>query len=205
VDPEESGDYYQMVSDPMDLETVRSRVDSGYYLNLDTFIEDVELIKCNAEDYNGRAFLKSTRGRDVLHSASLMMDTVLSMVYKLKGEVGHVFRRCDKILAEKMLKRDQGQDDAEFCAEPTSTKRARPADLEDSREAIHEAKEAKVGSSNSLADSSSSVLPRNGLLDQTSFLEVLTVIPLCIAFFQLEFFFQAFSFRCNRAAFSDPE
>jgi hypothetical protein len=47
IDPEEWPEYFVTVTQPMDLETVRSKVDAGVYLCLQDFMKDVELIKAN--------------------------------------------------------------------------------------------------------------------------------------------------------------
>ena len=106
VDPEEEPEFYSLCI-PMDLETVRSQVDSGYYLSLDEFLHDIELIKTNAEEYNPRG-IRGARGRDTIHNACLLVDTVQSHVYKLKEEVGHVFRRCERMAAERTAARSDG-------------------------------------------------------------------------------------------------
>lgn len=101
VDPEESPDYYVLVRHPMDLETIRARIDAGFYLHLDLFMRDIELIRSNAEQYNPR-YLKPARGRDMAHHARELVDSVQSHIYKLKGQIGHVFRRCDRIALERL-------------------------------------------------------------------------------------------------------
>jgi len=100
VDPEENPEYYELCGEPVDLETIRTRVDAGHYLTLAAFLRDVELIKSNAEDFNPRA-VKGARGRDALHNACHLIDSIHSHVYKLTQEVGHVFRRCEKIAADR--------------------------------------------------------------------------------------------------------
>ncbi|KAL5999168.1 hypothetical protein ACLOJK_040618 [Asimina triloba] len=54
VDPVELKipDYFSIISKPMDLGTVRSRLESGFYFNSDEFAADVRLTFSNARQYN---------------------------------------------------------------------------------------------------------------------------------------------------------
>ena len=52
VDPEDVPDYYEVVEEPMDLETMRQKVDTHRYETKDMFLADINLIKHNAELYN---------------------------------------------------------------------------------------------------------------------------------------------------------
>jgi bromodomain adjacent to zinc finger domain protein 1B len=52
VDPEDVPDYYQVIARPMDLDTMRVKVDQGLYATKDEFRDDVLLIHRNAREYN---------------------------------------------------------------------------------------------------------------------------------------------------------
>ncbi|XP_068645859.1 uncharacterized protein [Aristolochia californica] len=52
VDPNELPDYHEVIEHPMDFATVRSKLSSGSYANLEQFEEDVFLICSNAMRYN---------------------------------------------------------------------------------------------------------------------------------------------------------
>ncbi|KAH7692026.1 bromodomain-containing protein 7/9 [Dioscorea alata] len=52
VDPEELPDYHEIIAHPMDFSTVRERLSSGAYQNLEQFESDVFLISSNAMTYN---------------------------------------------------------------------------------------------------------------------------------------------------------
>ncbi len=45
-------DYYEIIKNPLCLEQVLDRVDSGHYLTLQAFLSDIRLIASNAEEYN---------------------------------------------------------------------------------------------------------------------------------------------------------
>ncbi|KDO16994.1 hypothetical protein SPRG_17563 [Saprolegnia parasitica CBS 223.65] len=50
--PESTPDYYVTVANPMDLSLIRSRVEHGYYRQVDALLADVQLILDNCEKYN---------------------------------------------------------------------------------------------------------------------------------------------------------
>ena len=52
VDREDVPDYYQVIARPMDLDTMRIKVDQGLYATKDEFRGDVLLIQRNAREYN---------------------------------------------------------------------------------------------------------------------------------------------------------
>ncbi|KAK1416505.1 hypothetical protein QVD17_32296 [Tagetes erecta] len=52
VDPAELPDYHEIIEQPMDFGTVRSKLDKGLYLNLEELEADVYLICSNAMQYN---------------------------------------------------------------------------------------------------------------------------------------------------------
>ncbi|OVA19576.1 Bromodomain [Macleaya cordata] len=52
VDPEELPDYHEIIEHPMDFGTVRKKLSSGAYANLEQFEKDVFLICSNAMQYN---------------------------------------------------------------------------------------------------------------------------------------------------------
>ncbi|XP_042066183.1 uncharacterized protein LOC121809546 [Salvia splendens] len=52
VDPEELPDYFDIIKHPMDFGTVRKKLESGAYKNLDELEADVDLICSNAMQYN---------------------------------------------------------------------------------------------------------------------------------------------------------
>lgn len=95
----------KVIAEPMDLETIRNKVDAHMYPTLRTFLRDLNLIQTNAEEFNPRSLVRHGRyggggsssssgayasagayknASDLSHAAHSMMDTVHSMVYRLK-------------------------------------------------------------------------------------------------------------------------
>jgi hypothetical protein len=53
VDPAQAPGYYQLVQQPMDLATIRARLDNAYYCKADDYLRDVRLIETASSTYNG--------------------------------------------------------------------------------------------------------------------------------------------------------
>ena len=93
VDPEDTPDYYDVIERPMDLETMRSKVDAGEYSTAQQFVQDIELILENAKAYNPQTS-KDARGRVIVSAANNMLDTVHSMLHRFKRNIGYnLFKR----------------------------------------------------------------------------------------------------------------
>ncbi|CAN8292211.1 unnamed protein product [Cochlearia groenlandica] len=52
VDPEELPDYHEIITNPMDFSTVRTKLEAGAYASLEQFEGDIFLICSNAMEYN---------------------------------------------------------------------------------------------------------------------------------------------------------
>lgn len=93
VDPVEVPDYYEVIANPMDLETMRSRVDAGQYVTVPEFMDDIELILDNAKQYNPQGN-SDQRGRAIVSAAHNMIDHVHSMLHRFKRNIGYnLFKR----------------------------------------------------------------------------------------------------------------
>jgi len=98
-------DYYNIIKCPMDLETMRMKVDEHMYPTLGHFLRDIEQIAFNAREYNPMT-LKDQRGRYIVHSANSMRDIVESHAYNFNKEVGYdLFKRCDEIAKRNKVKK----------------------------------------------------------------------------------------------------
>jgi len=95
VDPSAVPDYYDIITSPMDLETMRMKVDDKMYPTLRHFLRDIEQIAFNAREYNP-ATLKDQRGRSIVHASNSMVDMIESHAYNFKKEIGYdLFKRCE--------------------------------------------------------------------------------------------------------------
>lgn len=97
VDPEIVTDYYDIVKCPMDLETMRMKVDDDLYPTLAHFLRDITQIVYNAKIYNPLT-RADQRGRSIVHAGHGMLDMVESHAYHFKEELGYdLFRKCEGI------------------------------------------------------------------------------------------------------------
>ncbi|XP_020246075.1 bromodomain-containing protein 2-like isoform X2 [Asparagus officinalis] len=65
VDPEELPDYHDIIENPMDFGTVRKKLESGAYENLEQFESDVFLISSNAMRYNSSDTIYFRQARSI--------------------------------------------------------------------------------------------------------------------------------------------
>lgn len=61
-------DYYQIISRPMDLTTIRNKLKANRYVSADEFIADIRLISNNTVLYNGEKSYYYLFSRDILRS-----------------------------------------------------------------------------------------------------------------------------------------
>jgi len=52
VDPSEVLDYYEVIKEPMDIQTLEGQLESGIYKTKEKFVKDLKKIFCNAKLYN---------------------------------------------------------------------------------------------------------------------------------------------------------
>ena len=93
-------DYYDIVKAPMDLETMRAKVDAHLYPTYDHFIYDIEQIVHNAKLYN--PVDGSSRGRSIVSAANQMLDAVESHAYhNVQIMKYNVFKKCKEAYYER--------------------------------------------------------------------------------------------------------
>ena len=97
VDPEAVPDYYDIISYPMDLETIRMKVDEQAYPTYVSFYRDFERILFNAREYNP-IIGKDARGKNIVHAAHSMVDHIESHSYSFRKKLGYdLFKKCEAI------------------------------------------------------------------------------------------------------------
>ncbi|CAE7725458.1 ATAD2, partial [Symbiodinium sp. KB8] len=95
VDPELVPDYYEIIEHPMDLSTMRSKVDEGAYLCYADFAGDLDLILSNAKQYNSP---RVARGRAIIQAAHSLRDVADTMAHAFDRRVGgKLLKRCSEI------------------------------------------------------------------------------------------------------------
>lgn len=95
VDVEDAPDYYDIVTNPMDLSTMADKVDAGSYISYEQFAEDVDLIIGNANLYNPPG---NTRTQAILRAANRLRDISDSVAFECDERMGGVvLQRCRAI------------------------------------------------------------------------------------------------------------
>lgn len=97
VDPEQVPDYYDIIKSPMDIETMRAKVDEDLYPTYQSFLYDLQQIIHNAREYNPLTS-KDSRGRAIVSAAHNMLDVVESHAFGFKERLGYdVFKKCEEV------------------------------------------------------------------------------------------------------------
>lgn len=65
-------DYYEIITQPMDMSTMMSKIDLCKYETVDDFLHDIDLICNNALEYNPD---HTSQGKAIRHRACALRDT----------------------------------------------------------------------------------------------------------------------------------
>ncbi|KAG1697408.1 hypothetical protein DVH05_016283 [Phytophthora capsici] len=91
VDPEAVPNYYLIVKRPMDLSTMRDKLNDEEYTCFEQFMDDIQLIVRNANIFNP----KRSRTRHIAHAAGAMKDNILSYAHRFRLRQGYdLFDKC---------------------------------------------------------------------------------------------------------------
>lgn len=99
VDLEEAPDYLNIIQDPMDLETIMSKIDRHEYACAADFLADVDLVCRNALEYNPD---RSNQGKMIRHRACYLHDTAHALI---KAEMDSDFEDQCKNISQNRKKR----------------------------------------------------------------------------------------------------
>ncbi|XP_030007465.1 tyrosine-protein kinase BAZ1B isoform X2 [Sphaeramia orbicularis] len=89
VSPEEAEDYLDIISQPMDFQTMLGKFSQGSYRNNQDFLEDMKLVFSNAEEYN-------QQGSTVLSCLAKTEQTFTELLQKLLPGLSYLRRRSRK-------------------------------------------------------------------------------------------------------------
>ncbi|WOK99807.1 hypothetical protein Cni_G08519 [Canna indica] len=76
VDPEELPDYHEIIEHPMDFATIREKLSSGAYANLEQFENDVFLVSSNAMRYNSPDTIYYRQARSIQELAKKSFENL---------------------------------------------------------------------------------------------------------------------------------
>ncbi|KAJ8525657.1 hypothetical protein ON010_g15457 [Phytophthora cinnamomi] len=94
VDPEAVPNYYLIVKRPMDLSTMRDKLNDEEYTCFEQFMDDIQLIVRNANVFNP----KRSRTRHIAHAAGTMKDNILSYAHRFRIRQGYdLFAKCREV------------------------------------------------------------------------------------------------------------
>lgn len=94
VDPIAVPNYYLIVKRPMDLSTMRDKLNDEEYTCFEQFMDDIQLIVRNANVFNP----KRSRTRHIAYAAGTMKDNILSYAHRFRIRQGYdLFAKCREV------------------------------------------------------------------------------------------------------------
>lgn len=105
VTTEEAEDYFEVISNPMDFQTMQSKCSCGSYRSVQEFLSDMKQVFSNAERYN-------QNGSHVLSCLEKTEQCLIDMVHKHLP--GHTYARRKR---KKLSARCQGLEEQEGDSE----------------------------------------------------------------------------------------
>ncbi|XP_071352469.1 tyrosine-protein kinase BAZ1B isoform X2 [Trachinotus anak] len=93
VSPEEAEDYLDIISQPMDFQTMLGKFSQGSYRHAQDFLEDMKLVFSNAEEYN-------QQGSTVLSCMVKTEQTFTELLQKLLPGLSYLRRRSRKRVSQ---------------------------------------------------------------------------------------------------------
>ncbi|MEQ2290917.1 Tyrosine-protein kinase baz1b [Ameca splendens] len=116
VSPDEAEDYLDIISEPMDFQTMLGKFSQGSYRHAQDFLEDMKLVFSNAEEYN-------QQGSTVLSCMVKTEQTFTELIQKLLPGISYLRRRSRKRISqappssEEEEEEEEEEDDEEDCEE----------------------------------------------------------------------------------------
>ncbi|XP_035682645.1 transcription initiation factor TFIID subunit 1-like [Branchiostoma floridae] len=108
-------DYFKVISQPMDLETLKKNVQSHKYRNRDAFMKDVDLIHRNSVKYNGADSPFTCTAEEVVRSCKETLDEYDEHLTQLENDIRHA---QEAAIAAAM--QDEDQDGSNLPSNPNS-------------------------------------------------------------------------------------
>jgi len=79
--------YYEMISHPMDLSTIKSKIEKYEYRTVGAMLKDVELVKSNAAKFNGGGTMLADEAAAIYSTAKNMVDASSAELSRLEQAV----------------------------------------------------------------------------------------------------------------------
>uniref|UniRef100_A0A8C4V4B9 Tyrosine-protein kinase BAZ1B n=1 Tax=Falco tinnunculus TaxID=100819 RepID=A0A8C4V4B9_FALTI len=107
VTTEEAEDYFEVISNPMDFQTMQSKCSCGNYRSVREFLSDIKQVFSNAERYN-------RNGSHVLSCLEKTEQCLIDMVHKHLPGHTYARRKCQKLSARcQGLEEQEGDSESE--------------------------------------------------------------------------------------------
>uniref|UniRef100_A0A4W5KAF0 Tyrosine-protein kinase BAZ1B n=1 Tax=Hucho hucho TaxID=62062 RepID=A0A4W5KAF0_9TELE len=106
VSVEEAEDYFDIISSPMDFQTMQAKFSEGQYRHAQDFLEDVKLVFSNAEEYN-------QMGSSVLSCMAKTEQSFTQLLHKLLPGLGYLRRRQRKRVSRTPQDEDEEEEEEE--------------------------------------------------------------------------------------------
>ncbi|XP_067006517.2 ATPase family AAA domain-containing protein 2 [Anabrus simplex] len=123
VDVEEVPDYLTIVKQPMDLETMMTKIDLHRYMCAQEFLDDVDLLCRNALEYNPD---RDPADKLIRHRACSLRDTAYALI---KTEMDSDFEQQCRVIAR--ARRERAESPSRFAPEFVLTRPLAPASKDD--------------------------------------------------------------------------
>jgi len=81
--------YYEMISHPMDLSTIKSKIEKYEYRTTDALLRDFELVKTNAIKFNGASTLLAEEATAIYEMVKKMIESSRAELSHLEDAVAH--------------------------------------------------------------------------------------------------------------------
>lgn len=113
VDVEEVPDYYKVIKEPMDLESMMVKIDLCHYEAAQDFLSDIELICSNALEYNPA---RESEDKKIRHLACSLRDYAKAL---LEAEMNSDFENyCQEIHQNRLKRNESPSKSAPFILRP---------------------------------------------------------------------------------------
>ncbi|XP_061575172.1 tyrosine-protein kinase BAZ1B [Cololabis saira] len=106
VSPDEAEDYQDIISQPMDFQTMLGKFSQGSYRHAQDFLEDMKLVFSNAEEYN-------QQGSTVLSCMVKTEQTLVELLQKLLPGLSYLRRRSRKRVSQAPATSEDEEEDEE--------------------------------------------------------------------------------------------
>ncbi|XP_036380882.1 tyrosine-protein kinase BAZ1B-like isoform X2 [Megalops cyprinoides] len=127
VSPDEAEDYLDIISSPMDFQTMQRKCAEGQYRHSSDFLEDMKLVFSNAEEYN-------RPGSTVLSCMAKTEQSFVELLHKMAPGLAYLRRRTRKRAGQNQRGAEEESEEEEEEEHKTQNGRQRRTTKQDEEE-----------------------------------------------------------------------